>query len=110
MISPATIDRIMPKQRIKYNKRGRSTTKPGALLKKRIPIKTNQWDETIPGFLEADTVAHCEDSVAGMFVYSINCVDNPQDGPRLEKTGSISKGESFLNPYRLNNLPRYKFR
>ncbi len=75
MISPATIDRLMAKQRRKYNKRGRSTTKPGALLKKRIPIKTNQWDETIPGFLEADTVAHCEDSVAGMFVYSLNCVD-----------------------------------
>ena len=75
MISPATIDRLMAKQRIKYNKRGRSTTKPGALLKKRIPIKTNQWDETIPGFLEADTVAHCEDSTAGMFVYSLNCVD-----------------------------------
>ena len=75
MISPATIDRLMAKQRRKYNKRGRSTTKPGALLKKRIPIKTNQWDETIPGFLEVDTVAHCEDSVAGMFVYSINCVD-----------------------------------
>jgi len=75
MISPATIDRLMAKQRKKYNKRGRSTTKPGSLLKKRIPIKTNQWDETIPGFLEADTVAHCEDSVAGMFVYSINCVD-----------------------------------
>ena len=75
MISPATIDRLMAKERRKYNKRGRSTTKPGALLKKRIPIKTNQWDETIPGFLEADTVAHCEDSTAGMFVYSLNCVD-----------------------------------
>jgi len=74
-ISPATIDRLMMVNRKKYNKRGRSTTKPGALLKKRIPIKTNQWDETIPGFLEADTVAHCGDSVAGMFVYTINCVD-----------------------------------
>ncbi len=87
MISPATIDRLMAKQRIKYNKRGRSTTKPGALLKKRIPIKTNQWDETIPGFLEVDTVAHCEDSVAGMFVYSINCVDNPLDGLNKELSG-----------------------
>jgi len=74
-ISPATIDRLMMVNRKKYNKRGRATTKPGALLKKRIPIKTNQWDETIPGFLEADTVAHCGDSVAGMFVYTINCVD-----------------------------------
>ena len=74
-ISPASIDRLIAPIRIKYNKRGKSTTKPGALLKKRIPIKTNQWDETISGFLEADTVAHCGNSVAGSFVYTINCVD-----------------------------------
>lgn len=74
-ISPATIDRIMQPWRTRYTKRGLSTTKPGTILKKHIPIKTNQWDETKPGFLEADTVAHCGDSVAGMFVYTLNCVD-----------------------------------
>jgi len=74
-ISPATIDRILKPIRIKYTKRGRSTTKPGTLLRKSIPIKTNQWDETRPGFLEADTVAHCGDTVAGMFVYTLNLVD-----------------------------------
>ena len=74
-ISPASIDRLIAPKRIQYNKRGKSTTKPGALLKKRIPIKTNQWDETSPGFIEADTVAHCGNSVAGSFVYTINCVD-----------------------------------
>lgn len=74
-ISPATIDRIMKTWRNKYTKHGLSTTKPGTILKKHIPIKTKQWDETKPGFLEADTVAHCGDTVAGMFVYTINCVD-----------------------------------
>ena len=74
-ISPATIDRIMKHWRGKFKKRGLSSTKPGTILKKHIPIKTNQWDENKPGFLEADTVAHCGDSVAGMFVYTINCVD-----------------------------------
>ena len=74
-ISPATIDRLMKPKRSKYSKRGLGTTKPGALLKKRIPIKTNQWDETRPGFIEADTVAHCGSSTDGMFVYTINCVD-----------------------------------
>ncbi len=44
-------------------------------LKKHIPVKTDQWDENQPGFLEADTVAHCGTSVAGMFVFTINCVD-----------------------------------
>jgi hypothetical protein len=74
-ISPATIDRILSPTRIHYKKRGRSTTKPGTLLRNQIPIKTNQWDESRPGFLEADTVAHCGDSLAGMFAYTLDTVD-----------------------------------
>jgi hypothetical protein len=74
-ISPATIDRLLRPVRIHYRKRGRPTTKPGSLLRKHIPIKTNQWNESQPGFLEADTVAHCGTSMAGMFAYTIDCVD-----------------------------------
>lgn len=74
-ISPATIDRIMQLQRSRFKKQGLSSTKPGTLIKKRIPIKTNQWNEKMPGFLEADTVAHCGTSTAGMFVYTVNIVD-----------------------------------
>ena len=74
-ISPSTIDRLLRPVRMKYRGRGRSTTKPGTLLRKQIPIKTNQWDETLPGFLEADTVAHCGTSMAGMFAFTIDCVD-----------------------------------
>jgi hypothetical protein len=74
-ISPPTIDRRLKPVRVQYKKRGRATTKPGTLLRKQIPLKTNQWDETRPGFLEADTVAHCGDTVAGMFVYTVDCVD-----------------------------------
>ena len=74
-ISPATIDRILKSVRIQYQKRGKSTTKPGTLLRKQIPINTNQWDESRPGFLEADTVAHCGDSLMGMFAYTIDFVD-----------------------------------
>ena len=74
-ISAATIDRLLKPARIKYKGRGRSTTKPGTLLKKHIPIKTDQWDETRPGFMEADTVAHCGESMAGMFAFTIDCVD-----------------------------------
>jgi len=74
-ISSATIDRIFKPIRIEYTKRGRSTTKPGTLLRKSIPIKTNQWDETRPGFLEADTVAHCGDTTEGIYVNTVNFVD-----------------------------------
>jgi len=74
-ISAATIDRILKPARIRYKGRGRATTKPGTLLRKQIPLATNQWDESRPGFLEADTVAHCGESMAGMFAFTIDCVD-----------------------------------
>ena len=74
-ISPRTIDRLLKRLKSKYKKFGLSTTKPGSLLKKQVPIKLNQWDESIPGFIEADTVAHCGSSVAGQFVYTLNTVD-----------------------------------
>jgi len=74
-ISASTIDRLLSPTRSHYRKHGRSTTKPGTLLRRQIPIKTHQWDESKPGFLEADTVAHCGDSLSGMFAYTIDCVD-----------------------------------
>ncbi len=74
-ISAPTIDRLLKPTRIKYKRRGRATTKPGTLLRKQIPIKTNQWDERRPGFLEADTVAHCGDTLMGMFAYTVDFVD-----------------------------------
>ena len=74
-ISPRTIDRLLKRLKSKYKKFGLSTTKPGSLLKKQVPIKLNQWDETKPGFIEADTVAHCGSSVSGQFVWTLNIVD-----------------------------------
>ncbi len=74
-ISVATIGRLLKPVRSQYKKRGRATTKPGTLLRKQIPLKTNQWDESRPGFLEADTVAHCGDSMAGMFAFTVDGVD-----------------------------------
>lgn len=74
-ISSASIDRILSKAKRKYKKSGFATTKPGSLIRKQVPIKTNQWDETKPGFIEADTVAHCGNSLAGQFAYTVNTVD-----------------------------------
>jgi hypothetical protein len=74
-ISPSTIDRLLKPVRARYTKHGRSTTKPGTLLRKQIPIRTNQWDESHPGHLEADTVAHCGESMAGTFAFTVDLVD-----------------------------------
>lgn len=74
-ISPATIDRVLQTVRIRYRGKGRCTTKPGLILKHHIPIQTECWDERKPGFLEADTVAHCGTSMEGMFAFTLDAVD-----------------------------------
>ena len=74
-ISPSSIDRILKPVRITYTGKGKSTTKPGTLIHNQIPIKTNQWDESRPGFIEADTVAHCGDTVEGMYANTVDSVD-----------------------------------
>src|SRR5512138_1886521 len=73
-MSSATIDRLLKPLRAIY-KKGRCSTKPGTLLKNQIPIKTHNWDVTKPGYFEADTVAHCGNSMAGDFVFSLTFTD-----------------------------------
>jgi len=74
-ISPSSLDRILKPTRLRYTQRGRCTTKPGAMLRNKIPINTGQWQEHRPGFVEADTVAHCGGSMLGQFAYTLDCVD-----------------------------------
>lgn len=73
-MSAATIDRLLSPIKARYRK-GLSGTKPGSLLKKHIPISTNQWDTNKVGFMEADTVAHCGASLMGDFIWSITLTD-----------------------------------
>lgn len=72
-ISAATIDRLLAPSRVKCKRF--CGTKPGSILKKQIKIKTDQWDEDRPGYLEADTVAHCGGSLSGGFVWSLTMTD-----------------------------------
>ena len=73
-MSASTIDRMLAQLRTKY-KRSFGGTKPGSILKKHIAVKTDQWNEDRPGFLEADTVAHCGTSLSGSFVWSLTMTD-----------------------------------
>ncbi len=57
-VSPATIDRLLKGRRPQVRK-SRGFTKPGTLLKNRIPIRTwADWNEDRPGFCEMDLVDH----------------------------------------------------
>lgn len=73
-VSASTLDRLLKPLRVAHPK-GLSGTKPGTLLKRQIPIRCEHWDVSQPGFLEADTVAHCGDSLAGNFVWSLTLTD-----------------------------------
>lgn len=74
-ISAAQVDRLLAPRKAQCKHRGRSGTKPGSLLKQHIPIRTDNWDVTRPGWLEADTVAHCGASLEGDFVWSVTYTD-----------------------------------
>lgn len=73
-VSPATIDRLLKRVHLHSNK-GLTGTKPGSLLKNQIPIRTHNWDISKPGFMEADTVAHCGNSLHGDFIWSLTMTD-----------------------------------
>jgi len=75
-ISAATIDRLLTETRKRFRIKGRSTTKPGSLLKKSIPIRTfADWDEKVPGFFEVDLVSHDGGATRGDFNQSLNFTD-----------------------------------
>jgi len=74
-ISAAQIDRLLKPYKAKEGFKGRCGTKPGSLLKNQIPIRTDNWDITRPGYLEADTVAHCGGSLEGDFIWSLALTD-----------------------------------
>lgn len=74
-MSRATIDRCLQPARFEQ-RRGLSTTKPGTLLKKSIPVRTFAgWDDARPGFVEIDLVAHCGESVRGEYLNTLNVID-----------------------------------
>ena len=75
-ISAATIDRMLDSDRAAMSVRGRTTTKPGTLLRSKIRVRTfAEWDEQEPGFFEIDLVAHCGGSGSGEFLYTLNMTD-----------------------------------
>ena len=74
-VSAATLDRLLAPARAQHPLRGRCGTKPGSLLKTEIPIRTGTWDVRRPGYLEADSVAHCGASLAGDFIWSLTYTD-----------------------------------
>lgn len=75
-MSASTIDRRLARARQRLPLHGRTTTKPGTLLKSAIPIRTfADWDDARPGFLEVDLVAHCGETTSGEYLHTLSAID-----------------------------------
>jgi hypothetical protein len=75
-ISSATIDRLLRPCRVAAGKRARCGTRPGTLLRTQIPVRLAFGKEVQgPGWLEADTVAHCGDDGGGDYTWSATFTD-----------------------------------
>ena len=74
-MSPRQMDRRLAPHRRPLLQRLYGRTKPGTLLKHHIPLKTDRWEVTTPGFTEIDLVAHCGSLGEGEFVHSLNVTD-----------------------------------
>jgi len=74
-ISPRQIDRRLRLRKRQLRRRLYGRTKPGTLLKHHIPIKTDRWDVSAPGFTEIDLVSHSGDCADGTFAHSFNLTD-----------------------------------
>lgn len=74
-ISLATVKRIVAGEKHRSVIRIGGSTKPGSSLKRQISVRYGRWDETVPGWCETDTVAHCGELLEGTFIYSLNLSD-----------------------------------
>lgn len=73
--SAATIDRLLAGPRAAARgRRSRVRAKPA--IRKSVPVRTfADWKDPVVGYAEVDLVAHCGESVAGSFSYSLVLTD-----------------------------------
>ena len=74
-ISPRQMDRVWAADKREVRRRLYGRTKPGTLLKHEIPLRTDRWDVTTPGWTEVDSVAHSGDRADGEFAHTVNQTD-----------------------------------
>ncbi|MCK5860951.1 MAG: transposase family protein [Candidatus Hydrogenedentes bacterium] len=74
-ISARQIDRRLATKKRALKRKIYGRTKPGTLLKHHIPVKTDCWDVTEPGFTEIDLVSHSGPHASGEFLHSMNITD-----------------------------------
>ena len=94
-MSAATIDRLLINSKEKLSIKGKSTTKPGTLLKSNIPLRLGfDWHDAIPGYVEIDLVAHCGETTIGSYVNTLDVTDIATGW--TETMAVINKAEKYV--------------
>ncbi len=93
-MSPATMDRLL-RQRRPHGKHRHGFTKPGTLLKARIPVRTfAERQAEAPGFMDVDTVDHSGGNASGEFAYTLDMVDAYSEWVALRAV--LTKGQQAV--------------
>ena len=74
-ISAAQIDRVLAPRKVGAGIVNRRTPKAHAAIKALVPVRAECWDAREPGWIEADTVAHCGGDMGGRFLWSLTATD-----------------------------------
>jgi hypothetical protein len=93
-ISARQIDRRLQSKKRVLRRRLYGRTKPGTLLKHHIPIKTDHWNVTEPGFTEIDLLSHSGECAEGEFAHSFNLTDIHSTW--TETRAVLGKGETRI--------------
>jgi hypothetical protein len=73
--SAATIDRLLAEPRAATGAK-RAHRRASPAIRSSVPVRTfADWNEPLPGFMEADLVSHGGESVAGSFVHTLTLTD-----------------------------------
>ena len=73
-VSAATMDRLLAHARAAGASRKRQGSKPA--IRRSVAVRTfADWHDPLPGFMEADLVAHCGVTVSGSFVNTLVLTD-----------------------------------
>ena len=73
-ISESSIDRLLKPARVASGPR-RNRSAGVAAVRREVPIRAGEWRVAEPGWIEADTVAHCGGNMAGNFVWTLTATD-----------------------------------